>query len=127
MKHNDVGRFGEDVAAKFLKSNGYKIIERNKHMSHNEIDIVATNKEYIAFVEVKTRTVGSDLYSIYGTPAEAVDKKKQRRLITAAKHYLSLNKNIFLQPRMDVIEIYIDKASGKVAKINHFEDAFYDS
>lgn len=125
MKHNDVGRFGEDAAADFLVKNGYKILERNIHISHNEIDIIAKNKSFLAFVEVKTRTVASDLYSPYGTPATAVTKQKQRRIIEAAKTYLFMKKHENLQPRLDVIEVYIDKESGEIAKINHFEDAFW--
>ena len=125
MKHNDVGRFGEDAAADYLTKNGYKILERNIHISHNEIDIIAKNKKFLAFVEVKTRTVGADLYSRFGTPASAVTRQKQKRIIEAAKAYLFANKFEGLQPRLDVIEIYVDKESGKISKINHFEDAFW--
>ena len=128
MKHNDVGRFGEKQAALFLKKRGYKIVDRNIHMSHNEIDIIAKSKEFLLFVEVKTRSVGKDLYSEYGTPAEAVTLQKQKRIITAARDYLYFNskKHGHLQPRFDVIEVYLDKESGKTLKINHFEDAFYN-
>ena len=125
MRHNDVGKLGEDAAAKFLTKNGYKILERNIHISHNEIDIIAKNKSFLVFAEVKTRTVGEDLYSEYGTPASAVTKQKQMRIITAARAYLRMNNYNDLQPRLDVIEVYVDKASGKISKINHFEDAFW--
>lgn len=126
MKHNDIGIFGEDVAAKLLKKKGYKIIGRNVHMSHNEIDVIAKNKTFLVFAEVKTRTVDSNLSSPYGTPAEAVNKAKQLRVIKAATDYIRLNpkKVKTLQPRFDVIEVYVDK-SGAVLKTNHFEDAFY--
>ena len=126
MKHNDIGIFGEDVAAKLLKKKGYKIIGRNVHMSHNEIDVIAKNKTFLVFAEVKTRTVDSNLSSPYGTPAEAVNKAKQLRVIKAATDYIRLNpkKVKTLQPRFDVIEVYVDK-TGDVLKTNHFEDAFY--
>ena len=127
MKTVDIGRLGEDQAARFLKKNKFKIIERNLHVSHNEIDIIAISKKQriIAFVEVKARTVGKDLYSPFGTPASAVTKEKQRRTIEAARGYLRSNEKYFdFQPRFDVLEIYLDREDMKVLKINHIENAF---
>ena len=127
MKTKDIGNIGEKVAAKFLKKSKYKILERNIHLSHNELDIIALNKKerIIAFVEVKTRTVDSDLYSRFGTPAAAVTKQKQLRTAEAARAYLcKYSKAHLFQPRMDVIEVYLDKESYDVLKINHIENAF---
>lgn len=125
MTTTEIGRYGEKLAAKYLKKNHYKIIAKNSHQSHNELDIVAVNKNNIVFVEVKTRSVGIDLYSEFGTPAEAVTLSKQKRLITAAKSFLSKNKKYYKkQPRMDVIEVYLNKEDRKPLKINHFENAF---
>ena len=120
----EVGRYGEEQARIFLKSKGYKIVASNKHESHKEIDIIATNKEYIIFVEVKTRSVGYDLYSPYGSPASAVNKKKQQNLINAARAYLRSNPSR-KQPRMDVIEVYLKKGTFEVLEINHFTNAYY--
>ena len=127
MKHNDVGKLGEDIASDFLKKNGFSIVERNIHFSHNEIDIIAKDKEFIIFVEVKTRSVGEDLYSPFGTPGAAVNSAKQKRTIAAAKDYLRANyrKCSKLQPRIDVIEVYLDKDTGKTLKINYIENAFF--
>ena len=119
MKTVDIGRLGEDQAARFLKKNKFKIIERNLHVSHNEIDIIAISKKQriIAFVEVKARTVDKDLYSPFGTPASAVTKEKQRRTIEAARGYLRSNEKYFdFQPRFDVLEIYLDREDMKVLK-----------
>ena len=125
MTTTEIGRYGEKLAAKFLRKSRYRIIDKNSHQSHNEIDIVATYKNYIVFVEVKTRTVDIDMYSDYGTPASAVTLSKQKRLITAAKAYLSKHKKYYKkQPRMDVIEVYLSNETGKPLRINHFEDAF---
>ena len=127
MKTVDIGRLGEDQAARYLKKNKFKIIERNLHVSHNEIDIIAISKKQriIAFVEVKARTVDKDLYSPFGTPASAVTKEKQRRTIEAARGYLRSNEKYFdFQPRFDVFEIYLDREDMKVLKINHIENAF---
>ncbi len=120
----EIGRLGEQIAAKHLKKNGYRILEQNLHRSHNEIDIIAKNKECLAFVEVKTRSCEEDLYLPYGTPASAVDRKKQKRIIQAAKSYLATAKFSNKQLRLDVIEVYLDKHTKKVLKINHITDAF---
>lgn len=127
MKTVDIGRLGEDMAARFLKKNKFKILERNIHVSHNEIDIIALSKKQkvIAFVEVKTRTVDKDLYSRFGTPASAVTKEKQQRTVAAAKGYLKASGKYFgFQPRFDVLEIYLDREDMKLLKINHIENAF---
>ena len=127
MTTTEIGQLGEDIAAKFLKRNGYKILERNNRQSHNEIDIIAANRSYLVFVEVKTRSVKEDdLYSPYGTPADAVTLTKQRRIIAAAQSFIYKNsgKHIKKQPRMDVIEVYLSKETQKLIKINHIVDAF---
>ena len=94
MKTVDIGRIGEDAAASLLKKQKLKVIERNIHISHNEIDIIAISKKQklILFVEVKARTVDEDLYSPFGTPASAVTKEKQQRTLAAARGYMHSNK-----------------------------------
>ena len=124
LSRNDIGKYGEKEAAKFLRSKGYKILASNKHESHKEIDIIASDKEHIAFVEVKTRSVDYDMYSPYGPPSAAVTKKKQTNLIMAARNYLSNNPTNKI-PRMDVIEVYVKKGTNKVLKINHFTNAYH--
>ena len=127
MKTKDIGNIGEAAAVRFLKKNRYKILARNVHISHNELDIVAVSKKTktIAFVEVKARSVDNDLYSKFGSPASAVTKQKQTRTIEAARAYLRENKKAYgLQPRIDVIEVYLSKEDLKVLKINHIENAF---
>ena len=124
MNTTEIGRLGEKLAAHYLRKNGYKILETNKHQSHNELDIIASNKEWILFVEVKTRSVQADLYSAYGTPASAVDFRKQARTVKAAQEYLLSHPHEGKQPRMDVIEVYLDQATKKPLKINHIPNAF---
>ena len=110
MTRGEIGAYGEKLAAKHLKKTGYKILEKNKHQSYNEIDLIVADKEYIVFVEVKTRSVQSDnLYLPFGSPAEAVDKKKQARTVRAAKDYLRDNPQKGKQPRMDVVEVFLEK------------------
>ena len=120
----ETGRLGEAIAAKFLKKSGFKILERNRHQSHNELDLIAVNKEFLVFCEVKTRSVEKDLYSPYGTPASSVTRGKQMRTIKAAQAYLTQTKHNEKQPRFDVIEIFLDKETHKLLKLNHIPNAF---
>lgn len=121
---NDVGRLGEKIAVKYLKKQGFRILATNQHQSHNEIDIIAVNREYVLFVEVKARSVEDDLYSSYGSPASAVTKGKQRRTVLAAEQYLRQHFVSDKQPRMDVIEVYLKKGTKNVLNIHHIPNAY---
>ncbi len=122
MKHNDIGRIGEDIAEEFYIANGYRILKRNYHASHNEIDVIAEKQGFIVFAEVKTRS-NTDTALMYGSPASAVDKGKQKRLFAAASSYLSENKIQDTQIRMDVVEVYLT-TDGKLHKLNYIRNAF---
>ena len=125
MTRGEIGAYGEKLAAKYLKKNGYRILAKNKHLSHNELDLIVTDKRFIVFVEVKTRSASSDdLYLPFGSPAQAVDRQKQARTLRAAQDYLRENPSKGKQPRMDVIEVYLEKDTGKLLKLNHIPDAF---
>lgn len=78
-----VGNQGEDIACVYLKKQGYQILERNFRIRGGEIDIVAQDKDYLVFIEVKTR------YSHeYGLPAESMTPWKIKHLLKTAKFYL---------------------------------------
>lgn len=127
MTTKEIGDLGEKLAVKFLKKNRYKIINRNLHISHNELDIIALHKkdEMLVFVEVKTRSVNNDFYSPFGTPSSAVTKQKQLRTVQAARGFLHNNpKYNKYQPRFDVIEVYLSKDNKNLLNINHIENAF---
>lgn len=124
MKTKEIGDIGEKIAERYLRSKGYKILAKNKHQSHNELDLIVANNQYVVFVEVKTRTTSPDLYSPFGTPASAVDRRKQQRLIQAARDYLSQNNTGDRQPRFDVVEVYLLKGDSHPMHINHIENAF---
>ena len=128
MTTKEIGDLGEKLSVKLLRKKHYKVLKRNLHVSHNELDIVAFHRKtkMIVFVEVKTRSVGKDLYSPFGTPGAAVNRSKQKRTVDAAKDYLRSNfgKWSKLQPRIDVIEVYLSKADRSLLNINHIENAF---
>ena len=128
MTTKDIGDIGEKASAKYLKKNGYKIKERNIHLSHNEIDIIAEDNSFFVFVEVKTRTCLYPESDIFGIPARAVDVSKRKNTVTAARNYLHSNYTD-KQPRIDVIEVYLlEQKDGflnpKPIKINHIRNAF---
>ena len=127
--HNiKLGQLGEKIAADFLVKNGYKIVDRNRHISRNEIDIIAEDSSFLVFVEVKTRSVAYEESSYYGSPGRAVDYKKRSNIVSAAKAYLMCNYTD-KQPRIDVIEVYMkdrsdNSISPQILSINHIRDAF---
>lgn len=127
MNTTDMGKFGEKEAVRFLKKRRYRILERNLHVSHNELDIVAIDKRNKAavFVEVKTRSVDDNLTSSFGSPASAVTRTKQLRTLEAARGYIATNPRLHaLAIRFDVIEVYVNKESKEILKLNHIENAF---
>ena len=84
MNKRSFGSEGEAAAAAFLKENGFEIIDKNFRYSRmGEIDIIAKENEYICFIEVKTRSS-----SIYGSPSEAVNARKQQRIARLAMVFL---------------------------------------
>ena len=119
----DIGNIGERAAARYLRRNGYRILARNHYCGKNELDIVARDGVYIAFVEVKTLTFKSP-EDADRRPSLAVDMAKRRRTVEAAKAYLREHPTKFC-PRLDVIEVYLDRSIRmKPFKINHNPDAF---
>ena len=121
--NKDIGNIGERIAARYLRKNGYRILARNHFCGKNELDIVAKNGTYLAFVEVKTLTFDSP-EAADRRPALAVDMAKRRRTAEAARAYLREHPSK-LCPRLDVIEVYLDRSNRmKPFKINHIPNAF---
>ncbi|MDD3570576.1 MAG: YraN family protein [Lachnospiraceae bacterium] len=109
------GDFGEELAAKVLKKKGYTILDKNFRLRTGEIDIIAKHKGYIVFVEVKYRQ-NTDK----GNPAEAVDYRKQQKIIATAKNYIQKNSLYDCDFRFDVMEIL----GGEKPLYRHIENAF---
>lgn len=111
-----LGSCGEEVALRFLKANGYKILVKNYKSKLGEIDIIARDKDTICFVEVKTRS--SDRF---GLPQEALSDFKQRQIAKTALSFLKENKLLDKKARFDVIAITLQEDSPKIDLIR---DAF---
>ena len=113
-----VGRAGEDLAAKFLRREGLKVLYRNfRAPKGGEVDIVCRDGEMLAFVEVKTRT-SSD----YGNPGRAVDRKKQTLITKGAIAWLRALNFPDVIFRFDVIEVILEP--GQPPKIAHQRNVF---
>lgn len=102
-----LGALGEEIAAEVLKNKGYYLIARNYTCPYGEVDIVAANNQTLAFVEVKTRTSQA-----YGSPAEAVDCKKQKRIKNAARYFLTSSRKRYENIDFQVMEIYVSHIEG---------------
>ncbi len=117
-----VGNIGEDGVCRYLKKQGYRILERNYISAGNEIDIIAENKEYICFTEVKTRTERKE-NPIELRPAAAVNRKKREAIIKASRLFATSNKEKNKKFRFDVAEVFLDE-DKKIKRINYMESAF---
>ena len=105
--HNELGKDGEEMAARWLENKGYEILHRNWRHSHYEIDIVAAKASFLHFVEVKARN-----FSAYGYPEDSVTKKKFKNLQKAADQYLFMNPgHRWIQ--YDILAITVKRDGGK--------------
>ena len=119
-----LGTLGEKMARRYLKRNGYKIKAKNFVADGHEIDIIAEDKEVLAFIEVKTRTLGHENPN-EPRPASSVDAQKQRGIIKAARFY-SAYSAVKKKKRFDIIEVYVNHKNGKygLAEIKHLKNTF---
>ena len=118
------GNLGEDAVCKYLKKRKYKILFKNYVAEGHEIDIIAEDRDTLAFVEVKTRTVGHENPN-EPRPASSVDAEKQRGIIAAARFYAAYNP-VGKKKRFDIVEVYVNEENGKytLAEIKHLKNTF---
>lgn len=117
MNGVEKGRCGEDLAAAFLLKKGYRIVKRNWRQKTGEIDIIAEHSGVMVFCEVKSRRS-----LIYGSGAEAVDRRKQERIIRTALLYMQGMQLLNRPCRFDVIEVML--SSPEYPVLNHIINAF---
>lgn len=118
-QNNLIGAWGETLAAEYLRKKKYRMLAAGYRCRFGEIDLIAANRKYLVFVEVKTRKDGD-----FALAREFVDLRKQARIRSTAEMYLSQNPT-HLQPRFDVIEVYAPQGmETKNPVINHLEGAF---
>ena len=111
-----LGQEGEDLAAGFLRKKGYKLVERNYRCKTGEVDLIVLDRKVVVFVEVKTRSDHS-----FGTPLEAVEIRKQHKMIRAAQYFLNQKGLHQREARFDVVGI---SWPGRAPIVEHIENAF---
>lgn len=108
------GNTAEDLACRYLETQGLTLVERNYRCRTGELDLIMRDGEYLVFVEVRSRHS-----SHYGTPAETVTSTKQKRLLRTASYYLQ-KKRSDAPCRLDVVAITHDGT----ATLEWIKDAF---
>jgi len=117
MQNNrEKGTQGEDLAKEYLLNQGYQILTTNFYTKKGEIDIIAKDKEYIVFIEVKYRNSTK-----FGYPREAVGNTKKKKILTVANIYINNNNIKNSDFRFDVIEIL---KTNDQTDIEHIKNAF---
>ena len=115
--HNQIGKIGENIAAKYLKNNSYLIIDRNYRNNFGEIDIIAEKDDYIIFIEVKSRSSEDYLYlaeNLYYTQIE--------HLKNTASYYFVEKKKDLKNIRFDLIAIKINYEKQTADELKHFKN-----
>ena len=115
--HNELGKWGEDIAAHYLSEEGYTILHRNWRCGHRDLDIIATKDGEVAFVEVRTRR-----NAVFMEPEESINYKKALSVSIAANAYLECY-HINAPLRFDIIAITGTPNTNYT--INHIPNAFY--
>jgi putative endonuclease len=111
-----LGRQGEQVAERFLTRKGYRVVERNYRCPAGEVDLIVLDRRVIVFVEVKTRSGER-----FGTPLEAVEARKQHKMMRAAQFFLTQKGLHQRDARFDVVGI---SWPGGKPIVEHIENAF---
>lgn len=114
--HNDLGRWGEEMAAQYLEHKGYTVVERNWKWGHRDLDIVAIDAGCLVVVEVKTRR-----NQAFMAPEKAVDRRKIQSLCIAANAFVKL-RHVGMPLRFDIITV--TGTSTDDCEIDHIQEAF---
>jgi putative endonuclease len=119
-KRQQFGKDSESLAVRYLRKNGYKILEQNYRNKIGEIDIIAKEKGSLVFVEVKARKT-----HVFGNPKWAVTPKKQRKISMVALYYLKATKQTHVKARFDVVSLSLAKDNPQIEIVkNAFELAY---
>ena len=110
------GRFGEEMARIFLAKQGYEVLELNWRCRYGELDLICRDQQAVIFVEVKTRNTAT-----LETPAEALNQRKQTKLIKSASLFLSQHRLWHAQSRFDLVSVYFQTHH---CQVDHVPNAF---
>jgi putative endonuclease len=118
LTRKDLGARGEELAARHLARQGYRVLARNHRTSLGELDVIARDGKEVVFVEVKTRLSDESL------PEESVDLRKVGRIARLAEAYLMSEGGEEAAWRIDVVSVVLDH-QGELRRIEHFKNAVY--
>lgn len=120
MQKKELGKRGEEIAIRFLKQKGYRIVEKNYSCKMGEMDIIAIEKDTLVFIEVKTRTS-----TTFGPPQLAVHSSKQSQLSKVALHFLKEKGIGEIRARFDVVAIILGPHGEEIELIKNAFDLQY--
>lgn len=112
-----VGQMGEEAASKYLKEQGYNIVETNYRCKLGEIDIIARDGDMVVIVEVRTKTGLA-----FGRPEESINQEKARKLYRLALQYIQSNYHRDIPSRIDLVAVMLEKSSGQVKEVKHIKN-----
>lgn len=112
--HNELGKWGEEIAAAFVEKKGYEILQRDWKSGHHDLDIIAKDEDTLVIIEVKTRR-----NRLFGNPEEAIDYKKRQSIQSAINHFVKSH-HINAPVRFDIISIV--GMIGSTPEIDHIKD-----
>ena len=117
MNRRTTGLLGEKLAKSYLQKKGYRILQTNFRCRQGEIDIVAEKKDYLVFIEVRTKTSAN-----FGSPEESITFAKKEKLIASALNYRNTHQNSPSSWRIDFVAVELDQ-KGKAVRIELIENA----
>lgn len=117
-KKKSLGNWGEQLAADFLKKEGYLLITSNFRCRHGEIDLIAKEGSIWCFIEVKTRNS-----QVFGYGYDSVTRMKQKHIVKVAQYYLNQASLYDAPARFDVVSI--DLITDNQYKIELIRNAFF--
>ncbi len=120
MSRKETGSLGEKLARNFLSKRGYRVLETNYRCPQGEIDIVASHKGALVFIEVRTKR-GLE----FGSPEESITPSKKEKMRVTALHYLQAHENVPETWRIDMVAVELDR-TGKLLRIDLVENAVTD-
>ncbi|MFC1965671.1 YraN family protein [Chloroflexota bacterium] len=120
MKRRDTGILGEKLTRNFIEKRGYRILETNYRCPEGEIDIVARHKDFLVFVEVRTKTSLA-----FGSPEESITPAKARRMRATAFQYRQTHDNMPPLWRIDMVAVELTR-DNKLSRIELIENAVGD-
>ena len=117
MRRRETGILGEKLALDFLKKRGYRIVETNYRCPEGEVDIIARDRDFLVFVEVRSKRSLE-----FGSPEESITPLKKERMIAVASRYRQTHENLPQLWRIDVVAVELDQ-KDKLTRIELIENA----